>query len=133
MRRRADWLVNGRLDDLAADFVYPVPLEFPSDRLIVRTPDEGRALLGLWHQVLRDRGVVALQSKVIALDVPRRGRFRAWVDYYEVVPGKEPVHFSSVLYYCRRTPTGFRIEMASYPRLSLPDLQPQFAALALSA
>jgi hypothetical protein len=38
-----------------------------------------------------------------------------------------------VVYYCRKTPDGFRIEMIDYLRLSTPELQPQFAALALSA
>ncbi|MDM7933359.1 hypothetical protein [Tabrizicola sp.] len=133
MRRRANWLLTGCLDELVADYVFPVPVELLSTRVIVRTPEEGRAMLDLWHRTLRDRGVVGLQSKVVALDVPRGGRFRIWVDYHEVIPGQEASLFSSVLYYCSTTATGFQIEMVSYPRLSTPELNPQFAALALSA
>jgi hypothetical protein len=77
--------------------------------------------------------VVSLQSKVVALDLPRGGRFRVWVDYHQVIPGQDPSLFSSVLYYCSKAATGFRIEMVSYPRLSTPELKPQFAALALTA
>jgi hypothetical protein len=133
MNRRAEWLVAGRLDELVADFVFPVPVELQSTRLIVRSPQEARAMMDLWHHTLQDRGVVSMQSKVVALDVPRGGRFRVWVDYHQVIPGQDPSLFSSVLYYCSKSATGFRIEMLSYPRLSTPELNPQFAALALTA
>ncbi|MBA3908323.1 MAG: hypothetical protein C0524_00265 [Rhodobacter sp.] len=133
MRLRADWLLAGRLDELVADFVYPVPIELLSTRLIVHNPDEGRAMLALWHDALVRNGVVALKSDVVAVGVPRRGRFRIWVEYHEIVPGQQEDRFTSILYYCSRTLSGIRIEMVCFPHLSLPELDPQFAAMALSA
>lgn len=133
MRHRADWLLGGQLDELVANFVYPVPVELESTRILVRNPEEGRAILALWHDGLARNGVVDVKSRVVAVEVPRRGRFRVWVDYHEIVPGQQEDRLTSVVYYCSRTPTGFRIEMVCYPHLSMPELNPQFAALALSA
>lgn len=133
MRRRADWLLAGQADELIADYSFPVPVELPMTRVVVRTPDEGREMVRVWHAALVKSGVVRLESNVIALDAPRGGRFRIWVEYHEVIPGRTVNNFTSVLYYCSTTATGFRIEMVSYPQLSMPELNPKFAAVALSA
>jgi hypothetical protein len=133
MERRATALITGEFDRLLADFVFPIPVEMPSSRLIVRSPDQGRAMLALWRLALIERGVIALKSRVIAQDMPRGGRFRVWVDYHEMSSAGPTGLYTSVLYYCRVIPTGFRIEMVSYPHVSMPELNPQFAALAMTA
>jgi len=133
MCRRAAKLLSGQLDDLAAEYIYPLPLDLGRHRVIVRNADEGRAMLGLLRSAMIDRGVVQLRAQLKAMDIVRGGRMRVWVDWHECALSEEESRRSSALYYCRVTPYGLRTEMVAYTRLSMPELNPQFAALALTA
>lgn len=131
LRTRADLLLTGRLEDLVQQYHYPLPLFLGKSRLIVRNADEGRAMLALLREAFRERGVYAIRPEVRAVDVPTSDRFRFWVDWHEVAA--DATRVSSALYYSRLTPQGMRTEMVTYTRLSMPELNPSFAALALSA
>ena len=133
LRNRAAWLLAGDYDRIVAQYQFPLPVHLGSSRVIVRSAAEARSMLQLQRLGFMERGVVALIPTVSAMDLPRDGRFRVWVEWHELtLPEQGPVQ-SSALYYCRQTPAGFRIEMVDYTRLSMPELQPHFAALALSA
>jgi hypothetical protein len=120
-------------DPIVADYCFPLPVHLDNSRVIVRNPDEATAMLRLQRTAFVECGVIALTPSVTAMDLPRKGRFRIWVDWHELtVSGHGPLQ-SKVIYYCRQTPTGFKIEMVDYTRLSMPELQTHFAALALSA
>lgn len=133
LRFRADSLLSGRYEGIAADYAYPLPVYLGANRIIVRTPDEAQAMLNLQHSVYLGRGVQRLTPTVKALDLPRGGRFRVWVDWREDAPDTRETRVSTAQYYCRITPAGLRIEMVNYTRLSMPEFKPHFAALALSA
>jgi hypothetical protein len=133
LRSRAERLMNGRIDDLSEHYIYPLPLYLASSRVIVRAPEEAAAMLRLVRAAFLERGVVALDPKVVAIDLPRAGRFRVWVDWHELAVPVEGTRISSAIYYCKATPAGIRTEMVNYTHLSMPELNPQFAALALSA
>lgn len=129
MRRRADGFLAGRLDELVKDYVFPLPIDLLSTRVIARTRLEGRALLELQRNSMVERGIIALQPDVTAVDLPRGGRFRVWVDWHEIAPTPEGARLSSAVYYCCMDGADLKIEMVDYIRLSTPELQPQFAAL----
>jgi hypothetical protein len=133
LRSRADQLMAGRLRDVSRQYLYPLPLHLGANRMVVRTSDEAEAMLGLLRSALIARGVVSLKPCVVAIDLPRAGRFRIWVDWHELAVPAGGTRISSAVYYCRATPAGFRTEMIAYTRLSMPELNPQLAALALSA
>jgi hypothetical protein len=133
MRSRADRLLRGNLDELVKDYVFPFPVDLMSTRMVVQTPEEGRALLELQRSTLLDRGVTSLQPDVTAVDLPRTGRVRVWVDWHEVGPAQEVMRVSTAIYYCSVHAGALKIEMINYTRLSMPELKPQFAALALTA
>ena len=133
LRHRADLLMQGRIEELVPAYQCPLMVELGDRRLVVRTAEEGRSMLTLLRSALLARGVVALRPTVVAVDLPRRGRFRAWVDWQELAFPVEATRMSSAVYYCRVTPAGPVTEMLCYTRLSMPELNPQFADLALSA
>jgi hypothetical protein len=133
LRRRADRLLNGHIEDVVSQYIFPLPLYLGSSRVIVRSPDEATAIFGVLRAAYLDRGVVALQPKVIAIDIPRAGRFRVWAEWQELALPVEGTRISSAIYYCKATPAGIQTEMVNYTHLSMPELNPQFAALALSA
>lgn len=133
LRHRADLLMQNRIDELVSFYQCPLPIELGDSRLIVRTTEEGRSMLSLLRSALLERGVFALRPTVVAMDLPRDGRFRLWVDWTEIAPTLADTRMSSAVYYCRATPRGPVNEMLCYTRLSMPELNPQFAELALSA
>jgi hypothetical protein len=130
MRRRADHFLAGRLDNLVTDYVFPLPIDLMSTRIIARSRAEGRAMLALQRNSMMERGVIALRPDVTAVDLPRGGRFRVWVDWHEITPLPEGARVSSAVYYCKVAGAELKIEMVDYIRLSTPELQPQFEALA---
>ncbi len=133
MRRRAGGLLAGNLDDLVKDYTFPMPVDLLSTRVIVRSAGESRAMLALQRKVMLERGVTKLEPVVKAVDLPRAGRLRVWVDWHELAPGPDGARVSSAIYFCSIHGKDLRIQMIQYLRLSSPELRPQFAALALTA
>jgi hypothetical protein len=133
MRRRADRLLADDLDDLVKDYGFPLPVDLLSTRVIVRSAAESRAMLALQRKVMLERGVTQLEPDVTAVDLPRAGRFRVWVDWHEISPGSEVGRLSSAVYFCSVQGGALRIQMIQYHRLSMPEMKPQFAALAMTA
>lgn len=133
LRSRSEKLLNGQLDELAANYVYPLPVHLGPSLVIVRSATEARSILAFLREALAKRGVFAVQPKVVAIDLPRAGRFRVWVDWNELAIPVEGTRRSSAIYYCKTTSDGLKTEMVNYTQLSMPELNPQFAALALSA
>jgi hypothetical protein len=130
---RARWLLAGRIDEILADHQFPLPVDFGDSRLVVRTAEEGRLLLGHLCAAYAGLGVDTLVPTVMAVDLPRQGRFRVWADWHSMAQPGGMMHVASVVYYCRQVPTGLRIEMVDCTRLLVPELHPDIAALALSA
>lgn len=133
LRNRAAWLMSERYDLIVADYCFPLPVHINASRMVVRNADEAISMLRLQRSVFLERGLVALTPSVTAMDLPRGGRFRIWVDWHECSVTGEGTLQSQVIYYCHQTPGGFRIEMVDYTRLAMPEMQPRLAGLALSA
>ncbi|MBL9049869.1 MAG: hypothetical protein JNK19_07145 [Tabrizicola sp.] len=133
MSRRAEQMLSGQIEALAAAFAYPLPVYLQDLPVVVSKAESACAMLCLQRLSMIQRHVVAVRPTVTAIDLPRKGRFRVWVDWLEVAIPPEGTRRASAVYYCSDAGDGMKIEMVSYTRLSTPELQPQFAALALSA
>jgi hypothetical protein len=133
LRARGELLLCGRIEELVASYVYPLPVYLQSHCLILHTPMDAFLVLGMLRKALVQRGVAALQPQVSAVELPRGGRFRVWVDWHELAFPVEETRKSSVIYYCRESEFGPQVEMINYTLLSMPELNQQFAALALTA
>jgi hypothetical protein len=133
LRDRAEWLMSGQFDRMVADYLYPLPIFLHSSRLVLQSPDHAVMVFAHLRDALVDRGVAALRPKISAIDLPRAGRFRVWVDWQEIAFPPEATRISQAVYYCRATDLGLQTEMVNYTHLSMPELNQQFAALALSA
>jgi hypothetical protein len=124
LRARGNLLLQGRIDELLDTYIFPLPVFMPEQRLLLTCPDQAHALFTLLHAWLKRTGVVSVQPEVQAVELPRSGRFRVWVDWQErIMPSAET----------RVSQLGPRIEMVNYTRLSMPELHQEFEALALSA
>jgi hypothetical protein len=133
LRSRGDLLLAGRMDELLDAYLFPLPVFLPSQRLLLNGPEEARAVFTVLRLSLLRSGVVTLRPQIKAVELPRSGRYRLWVDWQELVMPSAELRVSSGIYYCRATPLGPRIEMVNYTHLSMPELNQEFEALALSA
>ncbi len=133
LQAKGELLLSGQFDRLTTSYVFPLPIFLHASRLVISAPDQARAVFRHLREALVDRGVVALRPKVSAIDLPRAGRFRIWVDWQEIALPVEATRISQAVYYCRDTGIGLQTEMVNYTHLSMPELDRQFAALALSA
>lgn len=133
LRDRAELLLSGQFDQMIAGYVFPLPIFLHASRLVIPTPDHAVLVFAHLRAALADRGVVALRPSISAIDLPRAGRFRVWVDWQEIAFPAEATRISQAIYYCRATELGLQTEMLNYTHLSMPELDRQFAALALSA
>lgn len=133
LRARGDQLLAGRTDALISSYVYPLPVFLPQQRLVLQGPEEARSVFHVLREALVRGGIVGLNPQVRAVELPRAGRYRLWVDWQEIAQHGGVVSTSSAVYYCRATPLGPMIEMVNYTHLSMPELNHQFQALALSA
>jgi hypothetical protein len=133
MAERGELMLSGDMDTIATAYIYPLPVFLTNRRLVVGAPYQASAMLRLQRLSMIRRGVVAVRPKVTAIDVPRNGRFRVWVDWLELAIPSEGTRSSSAIYYCSNQPSGPKIEMINYTRLSAPELEPQLAALSMSA
>lgn len=133
LRSCGDLLLSGRIDEMLTAYLFPLPIFLPAQRMLLHGPEEARAVFTVLRRSLLQSGVVALRPQVQAVELPRGGRSRLWVDWQELVMPAAEMRISQAIYYCRVTDLGPRIEMVNYTRLSMPELHQEFEALALSA
>lgn len=133
LRFRGELLLSGRIDEMIDTYLFPLPVFLPTQRMLLHGPKEARAVLSILRRSLLQSGVVALRPQVRAVELPRAGRYRLWVDWQELVMPAAELRISQAIYYCRATELGPRVEMVDYTRLSMPELHQEFEALALTA
>jgi hypothetical protein len=133
LRTRGELLLCGQIEELVSAYIYPLPVYLQSRCLVMHSPLDAFLVFDTLRAALLQRGVVSLRPQISAVELPRGGRFRVWVDWHELAYPVEETRKSSVIYYCRETSLGPRVEMINYTLMSMPELNQQFAELALTA
>ncbi|KAF0115790.1 MAG: Uncharacterized protein FD150_814 [Rhodobacteraceae bacterium] len=131
--QRGAMLLSGQIDMLLASYAFPLPVFLEERLLLVRSQDQARAILDHVCGSLVDRGVARVRPKVTAVELPRAGRYRVWVDWHDGAIPSDASLLMQAIYYCRDTADGSRIEMVNCTRLTHPGLDRQIEAMALSA
>lgn len=132
-RIQGERLIAGDLASIALHYSFPLPVHFPNDLTVAFSPEQSNAMLEKRRQDLVARGVVALRPNITALDMPREGRFRVWVDWKEQTATGSEMRGSSAIYYCRAGAFGLQTEMIQYVHVSEPGQPVTQEDLALSA
>lgn len=132
-RTQGERLIAGDLASIALQYAFPLPIHFPNDLTVAFSPEQSTAILEKRRQDLVARGVVALRPNITAVDLPREGRFRVWVDWKERTATGTEMLGSSVIYYCRAKASGLQTEMIQYIHVSEPGQSVTQEDLALSA
>lgn len=126
-------LMAGQYHTISCDFAYPLAAFLESRQVIVRSAGDLLPVLQRLRDELHIRRIVRLSPEISALELPRSGRFRAWVRWHEISADGSQDRVSDVVYYCRTSGDQFRTEMMNYTRLSMPELRDTFARLTVNA
>ena len=119
---RANVLLSGRYEDLARQYDQPLPVFLGDQRLTFASNTILASYFKTFHSALNERGIAALAPTLIARELPRKGRFRLWVQWDYGRPQQPPSHSADCIYYCRSGDGGLVTEMIQYTRIGLPDL-----------
>lgn len=117
-------LLAGDLRRISQEYSFPLPIHFPNDLAIAYDPEARSRILEQRRAELVARGVVALKPTITAMELPRSGRFRVWIDWKERTHCGTESPESSAIYYCCSANGDLRTEMIQYTHVSLPG-QPQ--------
>lgn len=123
MQWRASLMMDGRMDDMAREFIFPFALYVGGGWKSFADPEMLALCFASTMQSRLNRGIVRMETKVVAMDLPRDGRFRVWVDHNDyAASGLVSDRYSSVNY-CRETAQGVRTEMLHvYPLAGPPEM-----------
>ena len=119
-RIQGERLIAGDLAGIALQYAFPLPIHFPNDLTVAFSLEQSNAMLERRRQDLVARGVVALRPNITAMDRPRDGRFRVWIDWNEQTTTGSEMRGSSAIYFCRAEAFGLQTEMIQYLHVSEP-------------
>lgn len=120
---RAAALTAGRYDQLVREYGYPLTVFLEERRTLLRTDVETWAFFQSFHAALRSGGILRLDGRVTAVDLPRNGRFRVWTDWIGHGPAAQDLPVAASICYCHQTDEEDVTEMVHFTRLSLPALR----------
>jgi len=123
LQRRGDLLLSGRYEELSRLYLLPQALYLSDSPWVLRDTADVVAAMGRLHQMLRERQILSCIPTVMAMQLPRKGRFRAWVRWSEYSADPSQNGSSEVVYYFRETPNGLKTEMLEFKELSLPEFR----------
>ena len=111
MQWRASLLLEGRVDDLVREVLFPFALYVGGAWMIFASGDALAQYLAETLKSRPDRGIVRLTTRVVAMDMPRDGRFRVWVEHSDHTAAGLAADRYISLHYCRETARGIQTEM----------------------
>jgi hypothetical protein len=119
--RLGDLFMAGRLNEVTELWSFPCPVEVGGELRVMRDAEE---LLGFFQRRLdraKAAGLIALVPRVIAIEMPRKHRFRVWFRWVYHYADREQEEEHSSVFYLHRKPLGnLSIEMMDIVRL--PDV-----------
>ena len=111
MAWRAGLMMAGCAEALAGEHLFPYAVYF-GDRL--QAIPNARALVQVYrsiHAALTTLGAQQLEARVVALGLPRAGRYRVWVDWWAELGDGSRRLVAQTVEYMRETEDGSRSEM----------------------
>ena len=112
-------MFNGRDVRAIADcFVFPLPVQVQDDLIVFHTAERMTEALLFYRANNVQQGLSPSVPRIAAIDLPRNGRFRLWVDWnYPETPGMQTQKTQNI-YYCSASGGHIVIEMVQYLRVA---------------
>lgn len=108
---------------LTAHYDFPLALHLEDRLIVLHRPED----MVRWYQANAAaralEGMAGLTGRVMAMDLPRHHRFRAWVNYSHLDAQGTEIGRSSRIFYCRDRAGVIRIEMLHVTKLAVGALR----------
>ncbi len=109
----------GNLVAMAEAYVFPLPVHMNGNMIVLRTPSELVQALALYRDLNLAEALFPSAPRIVAIDVPRNGRFRLWVDISYGSPAAPDQRTTSSIHYCSFIGNRVQIEMVQYLNLAV--------------
>jgi hypothetical protein len=117
----------GHYDRLVDTYVFPLPIYVNQSAAVAASGRDVWAFFQSLHALMRASGFDRLSGRITSVELPRRGRFRLWVDWTgDGHAGARPL-FRSICYNLGDL-SAHRTEMITIEDISWPDLRQLVAA-----
>lgn len=115
----------GQYATVATGYAFPLVVYLHNRPCVLSSGTQGEAFFRCLHLSLVKAGIQRLDVRVTALDLPREGRRRCWIDWWGISgAGRRSIVLQTVCYGADHA-EGLRIEMVEFTHL---DVQLQLAA-----
>lgn len=113
---------------LVSHYDFPLALHLEDKLMVMDRPDDLIRWFADTARARRDAGLERIEARLVALDLPRQGRFRAWVVYSHYDAAGQVLRLSERTFYCRDRGGRIRVEMLHVTRLALGTPRPRHPA-----
>ena len=119
--RLGELFIADRLREATQLWSFPCPVEVAGELTVMKDAEELEAFFRSRHDRARAAGMTALVPRIIAIEMPRKHRFRVWLRWvHHFDTHDEEEEHTSVFYFVRKPWGGLSIEMMDIVRL--PDV-----------
>lgn len=108
----------GDLPRLALHFDFPLAMYVEHRLWVMHRPEDLTANFADIVDKCRKAGPEPVAARVVAMDLPRNNRFRAWAQFTHCDAAGEPAHKSDWILYCRDSNPRIAVEMLHVTRLA---------------
>jgi hypothetical protein len=97
---------------------YPLPIQMDGNLTLFRTREDMISALTHYRAQNIAQGFAPSRAQVVAVDLPRKGRFRLWVDWHYDTRDAPPRPRTQNIYYCVMINGQITVEMVQYLRFA---------------
>ncbi len=102
-----------------ADFDFPLAVQVEGMLVVFKDPKEFEYMIGAHRAALFEMGLTDLALRMTAVEIPRDGRFRVWIEWDHILPDGIWPGATTSIFYCRDAgEQGYRIEMVDFTKLT---------------
>jgi hypothetical protein len=118
----AGLLIADQFEEMTDLVTYPLALHVEEVFVSVLSAEAAARLTRAFRDILRRHGVTRVETEVKAIELPRRARLRAWVEYRHFAGGARlDADTQLILYASVRQPRILRAEMMQFTRIGFPE------------
>ena len=112
--------VEGRFQEIAANFVFPLVVYTPVGVTLIRNPDQFAQVSSLYRDAIIALDVASSDIRIEECDQPRNRRFRVTARFTDFNAEGTHVTGSLIRYFMIEDSDSFKVEMMEYLELPIP-------------
>lgn len=114
---------TGDFAGVIGHYDFPLPLEMEDRKVLITRPAEMERLLRDLYAARRHARFAATEPEIMAVELPRRSRFRVWVRYHHLDAAGLRIDHSDRIFHCRDRGARVLIEGLQVTRLPRAEMR----------